>query len=497
MEEIEITDIILNGGNGGDWTCPPEVPVDKYDEPSIVQLPDASDANFENANDTSSIADPQEKGAAVSQESKNTKKKTCAVALVASIAILAGVVGLGAGLGTKKNGNVSAANGAVTLEDCLRLAEDGAIGEFDDADEFTVSSVNGVPTNEPTTWEPTTGEVLLEEELEDDTDGDTTNEEIKFSNDVMAYIDLGINGDGPERRDLRGVGSAAKKATGLKDASAKKTRKLQCQDLLDGYTSSTSRSKSSKSKTSKSTLSKTSKSKSSKKKPCMAGQTGFTKVDTSGSSKSTTVTRLDNLQVGDTIHGLDEFKSKNEACEIISLTSAGDRTVYGNYTDDHFILSEEDPGTLVAHGEAGQTEEFTTVYQVLSTCPVVTDETGKESTFTICAKSLAVDGSLPWSSYLRIHATLLRLVLETGVRTISSFYDIDKAREYLPTLCTSGLVCSESGDCDEFEAAIRIFVQQEIVPDKIDQVMAAFPSIGEASSKGSVSDLISSGKSVR
>lgn len=473
MEEIEITDIIDLSNSR------PEVPLDKNNESSgIVQLPpDASDANFENTNDAISITDPQEKGVPESQESKNTKKKTWAVALVASIAILAGVVGLGAGLGTKKNGNVSAANGVVTLEDCLQLEEDRAIDEFDD------SSVNGVPTDEPTTWEPTAGEVLFEEELEDDTDGDTTNNEIKYSNDVMSYIDLGTNGDGQERRDLRGFGSKAKKAPGLKVSSAKKTRKLQCQDLLNNN-----------SKTSKSVSSKTSKSKSAK---CMAGQTGFTKVDTSGSSKSSTITRLDNLQVGDTIHGLDKNKSKNKACEIVSLTSVGDRTVYGNYTEDHFILSKEDPGTLVAHGEADQTEEFTTVYQVLSTCPVVTDETGKESTFSICSKYLAVDGNWPWSSYLRIHEILLRLVLETGVRTISSFYDIDKATEYLPTLCMSGLVCSESGDCDEFEAAFRIFVQQEIVPDKIDQVMAAFPSIGEASSKGSVSDLISSGKSVR
>ena len=135
MEEIEITDIIDLSNSR------PEVPLDKNNESSgIVQLPpDASDANFENMNDAISIADPQEKGVPESQERKNTKKKTWAVALVASIAILAGVVGLGAGLGTKKNGNVSAANGVVTLEDCLQLEEDRAIDEFDD------SSVNGVP----------------------------------------------------------------------------------------------------------------------------------------------------------------------------------------------------------------------------------------------------------------------------------------------------------------------------------------------------------------
>jgi len=241
---------------------------------------------------------------------------------------------------------------------------------------------------------------------------------------------------------------------------------------------------------------KSGKSKKSGKsgKACIAGQTGFKKVKPD--TKQPTITRLDNLQVGDTIHGMDNNKAKNEECKVLSLTSSGNRTVYGNYTSDHYNLPQDGLNSVVAHGETGETGEPVTVYQVLSTCPVVTDETGKATTFSLCVKNLSKDGALPWSSYIRIHATVLKLVTTTGVHDLSAFFDVDRAAGYLDDLCASALACSESADCDEFESKMNVFISQEIVPEKRGKVMAAFPQMGEASSKGSISALISSGKSV-
>lgn len=224
---------------------------------------------------------------------------------------------------------------------------------------------------------------------------------------------------------------------------------------------------------------------------CMAGNTGFMKVTGTGNTETT---QLQDLQVGDNIIGLNGDKSVVEDCEVISLTSKGNATVYDKYTSDHYIV-DGSGSTLVTQGEVGQQEDDVPVFQVLTSCPVVTDDSGKESTFSICGRALYENGPMPWSAYLKIHETMFNLVKATGIRSLCAFYDIDDAIDYLPLLCTSMFTCAESGECDEFEAGMLDFVNSEIVLDARVKVFSAFPQLGYPSVEGSVSYMVSKGKS--
>ena len=139
------------------------------------------------------------------------------------------------------------------------------------------------------------------------------------------------------------------------------------------------------------------------------------------------------------------------------------------------------------HGESGEEEKNVTVFQLLSSCPIVTDESGKESTFSIGGQSLYSNGPMPWSAYLNIHGTMFNLVKSTGLRDLSVLYNVDNASGYLPALCIFGLTCAESGECVKFEAKMVEFVNEQLIPEARVKVFTAFPQIGYASTKGSIS----------
>lgn len=110
-------------------------------------------------------------------------------------------------------------------------------------------------------------------------------------------------------------------------------------------------------------------------KTCIAGTTGFTKV----LNNVETVMQLQDLQVSDHIKGIDEDKNPAGNCEVAVLSKIGRGVVYGNYTRDHYNLDDADKD-LVQHGEIGLAPEgdVTDVYQVLSSCPLTLDESGKK-----------------------------------------------------------------------------------------------------------------------
>ncbi len=137
------------------------------------------------------------------------------------------------------------------------------------------------------------------------------------------------------------------------------------------------------------------------------------------------------------------------------------------------------------------------MFQVLTSCPLVTDETGKHATFSICGRILYSLGPMPWSVYLKIHMTLFNLVRTSGIRDLSAFSDLDLVDEHLPGLCASGLACADgAGDCTTFEERMYDFVHSgSFTPDAREKALSAFPHMGDASKVGSCSYLISNGQS--
>lgn len=228
---------------------------------------------------------------------------------------------------------------------------------------------------------------------------------------------------------------------------------------------------------------------------CMAGTTGFTKVEKLSEDSdvtTSTVTELQNLQVGDVIKGLDATKSPSDECEVVSVSSQGSSVVHGNYTNDHYVLHED--GDLKEHGSVGESQEAE-VFQVLSSCPLALDESGKKSTFSICGESLYAGQSMPWNVYIHIHSVMFNIVKTSGIRDVSALRDADYAALRLPELCASGVQCAESGTCNKFELDMQDFIDHELNPDAREKALKAFPLLGYASKPGSVSHLISKGKS--
>merc|ERR1711957_1081065 len=98
--------------------------------------------------------------------------------------------------------------------------------------------------------------------------------------------------------------------------------------------------------------------------------------------------------------GTDENMNHADECEVVSVSSKGNSTVFGNYTENHYILNSG-AADITVHGNQGD-ESTEQVFQILSSCPLVTDESGKRSTFSICGEALYNLDPMPWSVYLKI-----------------------------------------------------------------------------------------------
>ena len=82
----------------------------------------------------------------------------------------------------------------------------------------------------------------------------------------------------------------------------------------------------------------------------MSGNTGTLKASPSENSSTggfeRTVTIVKELAVGDKIEGLDADKQP-ALCTVEAIGQFGHGTLYGNYTEDHFVL---DPATFYTIG---------------------------------------------------------------------------------------------------------------------------------------------------
>jgi len=197
------------------------------------------ETSSKNGNDESVVYDDVSEAPDVIATTTRTKRKKYTLACIASLALLALIIGLSAGLSDRKNrssaGNrsseASAANSALTLDECLAEAK---------ADELVESSF-GIPTNMPVSLIIEMEESKEEEESRDE---EETTAALTYSNDMSQL--LGV------RRDLRGSSSSSSRNNiieqrsprsilkGKESFSRSKSRRLQCEDLIAGAASNKS-----------------------------------------------------------------------------------------------------------------------------------------------------------------------------------------------------------------------------------------------------------------
>ena len=213
------------------------------------------------------------------------------------------------------------------------------------------------------------------------------------------------------------------------------------------------------------------------------------------STEKRTVTIVKELAVGDKIEGLDADKQP-ALCTVEAVGMFGHGALYGNYTEDHFVL---DPatGNVMQHGAVGK-RTVEDKYEVLTSCPVGLDEAGTGFTpmdGDFCGKGTSEMG---WSDYLLIHASMLRIVRATGGYwfSASAYSDFDSVVKHGPELCAAMLACAGEGiECDELERVSTLFVDNYLADDAREATLKWMPrSKGEVGAPGSVSFVVSQGK---
>ena len=242
---------------------------------------------------------------------------------------------------------------------------------------------------------------------------------------------------------------------------------------------------------------------------CMSGNTGIPTIERiankyeSTSSKQQepatfyevkhSVTNLKNLKVGDTVEGLDKNQNKTY-CNVEAIGMFGRGTLYGNYTNDHYIFNPKS-GHIVMHGSNGP-KTVEDKYELLTSCPLGIDESGTAFT-PLDSDFCGLDETeLSWSDYLAIHAAIVRVVRESGPYWFdgNSYKDDQSLKSFSPHVCKAMLKClkdSENNACEELEVISQIFVEDYLTSDASEATRKAFPQMGHTGVKGSVSYVVS------
>jgi len=230
----------------------------------------------------------------------------------------------------------------------------------------------------------------------------------------------------------------------------------------------------------------------------MSGNTGtFKYTPASGNSSSgfeRAVTVVKELKVGDTIEGLDADKQP-ALCTVEAVGQFGHGALYGNYTEDHFVL---DPatGSVKQHGAVGN-RTVEDRYDVMTSCPVGLDEAGTGFTPMdggFCGERTA---EMDWSDYLLIHASMLRIVRATGGYwfSASAYTDMDAVMQHGPELCAAMLACAgEGAECAELETIAEQFIDHYLTADARGAAHTGMPGLGKVGAPGSASFVVSQGK---
>lgn len=168
---------------------------------------------------------------------------------------------------------------------------------------------------------------------------------------------------------------------------------------------------------------------------------------------------------------------------------------YGNYTDDHFIL---DPLSSVVRpkGANGQMK-VVDKYAVLTSCPVGVDESG--TGFTAVDSDFLGDEALMWSDYVVVHEAILNIVKEVGpfVFWPETYTSMEKVSQYTNKLYKTMLKCAKNANqCAAFEKAAEDLVENALTVDAKEKIKQGFGNFGKPNKQGSISAVVSKGKSV-
>ena len=230
---------------------------------------------------------------------------------------------------------------------------------------------------------------------------------------------------------------------------------------------------------------------------CMSGNTGTfkaTPTENSTGGFERTVTIVKELAVGDTIEGLDAGK-QSALCTVEAIGNFGHGVLYGNYTEDHFVL-DPTTGNVTQHGAVGN-RTVEDRYDVMTSCPVGLDEAGTGFTPLdggFCGNSTSEMG---WSDYLLIHASMLRIVRATGGYwfSASAYSDLGSVMQHGPEICAAMLACAGAGtECNELERISTLCIDSYLTDDAREASHKGMPAVGEVGAPGSVSFVVSQGR---
>lgn len=229
---------------------------------------------------------------------------------------------------------------------------------------------------------------------------------------------------------------------------------------------------------------------------CMSGQTRVEIESGTGQANGDAQFKyVQDLNVGDTIQGLD-VNMMPTTCSIEAVGHFGTGPVFGNYTEDHFIL-DPSGNVVLTNGNTGMMEEVDK-YTVLTSCPVGLDESGIG--FTAFDSDFLGDNALAWSDYVVIHQSIYNIVKEVGSFVFSpeTYTSMTKVKQYTSKFQKTMLNCAKNPkQCNAFEKAAVDLLDNALTKDAKEKVKSSFGNLGKSNMPGSVSAAVTKGKSVR
>ena len=169
--------------------------------------------------------------------------------------------------------------------------------------------------------------------------------------------------------------------------------------------------------------------------------------------------------------------------------------MYGNYTNNHYIL---DPvaNVVLPTGKSSVSSEVD-VYAVLTSCPVGLDESGVG--FTPFDSDFFGYKTLSWSDYILIHRAIVDIVKVVGSFVFSpeTYTSMEEVGEYTHAFYTTLLTCNKDPkSCDAFEMASLELVEMSMTEEARMKVGSAFPDFGKLNMPGSIAASVTNGASV-
>jgi hypothetical protein len=225
---------------------------------------------------------------------------------------------------------------------------------------------------------------------------------------------------------------------------------------------------------------------SSKKKSTKKAKTKKKKSGKNGNGVSTLISVKD-LQIGDTILGMDEQKQSSDKCKVVFKGSAsGQMTFYGNYTKGHYVLDPLSKDNVVSYDGAFNVPSTSNEgYDVLTSCPLGKDESGfffSPTTYGLCNTA-----TLSWKDYLNFWKALYKLSTILGIYDYSAFVSKDSASQSALGVCNFVLKCTyDEKNCDDLEKWSVEFYNQVLtakykksIQKKIRDGKGSIPSVGQ------------------